>query len=219
MQLATNPGCQVGDDRSAKERMGHLDHLTPSPILDGEVTPRDGLVELHQVGQAEQVQERPDVDRDADHRDGGHEALGLGTAPREARQREGCIRPGCGKRIDPGGDRGGVELVGQGQRLEWVAPGVVEETLGGSLADGDATSSAKQRIELWGRQTSEGQAPAPLVLAQPGERGERRDIRPPGDHDHQPLVSEATQRVRQRLDRGLVGPLGIVDEGDGRSNR
>ena len=28
---------------------------------------------------------------------------------------------------------------------------MVEETLGGSLADGDATSSAKQRIELWGR--------------------------------------------------------------------
>jgi hypothetical protein len=77
----------------------------------------------------------------------------------------------------------------------------------------------EQGRQLGRRQPAQLHNRASFVPAQAPQRAERRDVRPLGDHGQQPLVAEPPQRVGQRLQRGLVGPLGIVDDGNDREKR
>ena len=106
-------------------------------------------------------------------------------------------------------------------RLERVAAGVLVQALGRAGAvsvtpvRGRTSSTTRRDVER-----CQAQAVAAAVAHEAVERLEVAGARPTYDHDaaRPPIVKPAVDE-RQRLHRGQVGPLGIVDHDEQRRGR
>ncbi len=209
---------EPGMDRGAQERVGEPDRVRAAEevrrdeLVPGAIRGADG-----DVGEGRRERHRGVLE----HRDGERERLRVGGQRAQPAQDRSPERPrrGLGRRCERAGVRPPSlvrERCEQLAHLERVAAGQLEAPQAEGVV-GVPAATADERGHGSGPERRRRQDPQRRIRAEGHEQSAGPRLAGPGrEDDRDRLVGDAADEVGQQPQRGLVGPVRVVDEQHGR---